>query len=330
MDIDNRIQIRAYFKWLERPNKNVSSEIDDWLAAESEEQAYNILDSVSEMTLPELSFNQDDIWFVADDITKLFGLLGKRLRNKREQNHLLSLINSYQDYLTSSTPVSDDEAARQGSNALHIFRLIVSLKVLVGNDIALTAKHTLEKELKDLFGRDRTAFDTAEFNIYTAAEIKRQSRLPVCFIGEGSETTPDLQVDDVAYIECKDIHTNSRSNIEKALEDNLAKAHEQLLAAQQRRRLLGTGVCIDVPWDTLPLTQPEWDVVRRTLSNNNAPQFVLISSSGISQEKEAVSFPVAVCLVWSDSGTPLFEKLLSRLSRVSYRMQPDGFDEVYH
>jgi hypothetical protein len=34
--------------------------------------------------------------------------------------------------------------------------------------------------------------------------------------------------------------------------------------------------------------------------------------------------------VWSESGVPLFERLLRRLSRVSYMMQPDGFDKFSH
>jgi len=34
--------------------------------------------------------------------------------------------------------------------------------------------------------------------------------------------------------------------------------------------------------------------------------------------------------VWSESGVPLFGRLLRRLSRVSYMMQPDGFDKFSH
>ena len=243
---------------------------------------------------------------------------------------MLSLIEVYQDYLTSSADVGDVEASRQASNALRIYRVVASLKVLVGNNFARTATHTLRKELKDLFAEDQTAFQTAEFNMYSAAAIQRQIGLPVSFIDEGDEITPDLQVDDLAYVECKDIQTTNRDNIEKALSDNLAKAHDQLAAAQRRRRLAGTGVCIDVPWKTLPLTPAEWSVIRRALSGVDAPQFVLVSSSGINLTKEAVGFPVAVCLVWSESGVPIFEPLLRRLTRHSYRMQPDGFEPISH
>lgn len=330
MDIEDRIRTRAYFKWLARPIKHPPSELDDWLAAESEELALDIVDAVAEMPLPVPSFTQDDLWYGADQIAKLFGLLALRLRKRRARSHLLSLIADYQDYLTSSAPVGDAEAVRQGTNALHILRLLASLRVFVGRDLMRTATHTLSKELKDLFAEDATAFDTAEFNVYSAAASQRQTGFPVSFISEGDETSPDLQVDDVAYVECKDIHTSSRTNIEKALADHLNKAQDQLAAAQGRRRLVGTGICIDVPWGTLPLNPAEWDVIRRALSGTDAPQFVLVSCSGINPTTEGVAFPVAVSLVWSESGLPLFTSLLSRLTRVSHRMQPDGFDQILH
>jgi Protein of unknown function (DUF2934) len=246
--MEDRIRTRAYLKWLARPNKNSPSELDDWLAAEIEELALDLADAVSEMTFPEPSFTQDDLWFGSDQIAKMFALLTPRLRKRRVGSHLLSLIEDYQDYLTSSAPVGDEEASRLGVTALHILRLLASLKVLIGNDLALTATHSFRKELKDIFAEDRIAFDTSEFNVYSAATIQRQARLPVSFIKEGDETMPDLQVGDIAYVECKDIHTDNRNNFEKTLTDNLAKAHAQLATAQQRCQLVGTGVCIDVPW----------------------------------------------------------------------------------
>jgi hypothetical protein len=80
----------------------------------------------------------------------------------------------------------------------------------------------------------------------------------------------------------------------------------------------------------LPLTHPEWNVIRRALSGIDAPQFVLVSSSGATRTKEAVGFPVAVCLVWCESGQPFFESLLRKLTQRSYFMQPEGFDELLH
>lgn len=330
MDIENRIRTRAYFKWLERPAKGPPSELDDWLAAEREELALDLIDAATEAVLPDPSFTQDDAWYGSDRIANLFGLLKRRVRKRRTRSYMLSLIDDYQDYLTSSAAVSDVEANRQASNALRIYRIVASLKVLVGDSFARTATHTLRKELKDLFAEDQTAFETAEFNMYSAAAIQSQTGLLVSFIDDGDETAPDLQVDDLAYVECKDIQTTNRENIEKALSDHLAKAHDQLAAAQRRRRLAGTGVCIDVPWTTLPLTPAEWSVIRQALSGIDAPQFVLVSSSGINPSKEVVGFPVAVCLVWSESGAPLFEPLLRRMTRHSYRMRPDGFEPISH
>lgn len=330
MDTEDRIRTRAYFKWLARPVTHPPSELDDWLTAESEELALDLVAAVSEMPLPVPSFSQDDLWYEGDKIAKLVGLLAPSLRKRRARSHLLSLITEYQDYLTSSAPLGDDEAVRQGTNALHIVRLIASLKELVGSDFMQTATHTFRKELKDLFAEDPTAFDTAEFNLYSAAAIQRQTGFPVSFIGEGEESSPDLKVDNIAYVECKDIHTLNRANIEKALADNLDKAHDQLAAAQGRRRLAGTGICIDVPFGTLPLSPAEWDVIRRALCGTDAPQFVLVSSSGINSTTEVVGFPVYVCLVWSESGVPLFEIFLRRLTRVSHRIQPDGFDQILH
>lgn len=163
MDMENRIRTRAYFKWLERPAKGPPSELDDWLAAEREELALDLVDAATEAVLPEPSFTQDDAWYGSDRIANLFGLLKPRVRKRRSRSYMLSLIDEYQDYLTSSAAVGDVEANRQASNALRIYRIVASLKVLVGDSFARTATHTLRKELKDLFAEDQTAFETAEF-----------------------------------------------------------------------------------------------------------------------------------------------------------------------
>jgi hypothetical protein len=330
MEIEDRIRIRAYYKWLKRQKEARTSEVDDWLAAESEELALELVDASSKRTLPEPSFTQDDLWFGSEQIAKLFDLLKPPLRKKRARSHLLSMIDDYQDYLTSSAPVSDDEAERQGKNALLIFRLLASLTTLIGDNLALTAKDGLCKELKDLFSEDRAAFDTAEFNVFSAAVIQQQTGFSVSFISEGDETTPDLRAQGIAYVECKDIHTTSKKNIDKTFADNLGKARRQLSTAQRRQRLAGTGVCIDVPWDMLPLELPAWNVVREALSAADGPQFVLLTSSKVKSTKEAVCFPIAVCLVWSGSGKPIFEPLLRRLTRSSHKMQHGGFDVVSH
>jgi hypothetical protein len=328
--MEDLIRTRAYFKWLWRADKSVRSELDDWLAAEAEELGLDVIELASEVDWPKLSFTQDDIWIGADRIAKLFDLLAPRLKKRRAGSYFLSVIEDYQDYLTSSDPVEEDYARRQGHNVLHILRLFASLKMLVGNDFNRTATHSVLKELKDLFGHNRTAFETAEFSVYSAACIQRQVGKPVMFINEGSESRPDLQVNNIAYVECKDIHTANRENLAQALGDNLAKARSQLAKAQASRRLSAAGVCIDIPWGMLPLKDPEWEVVRQSLSGADAPQFVLLSCSGINESTNAVGFPVAVCLVWSQSGIPFFQDLLRRLTRVSYRMLADGFEEIVH
>jgi hypothetical protein len=327
---EDRIRTRAYFRWLARADRSSHTELDDWLAAEAEEHVLTILAAAAEVPIPEPSFTQDNIWYDSEKIARLFQLMKANVRKRRAKSHLLSLIDSYQDYLTSSSVLSDKEAFLQGTHALQIVRLVSSLRVLVGPDFARTASHTVSKELKDLFSDDSTAFETAEFNLFSAAAIQRQSGLPVLFVNEGDETSPDLRVDDLAYVECKDIHTQNRENIEKAMADNLAKAHEQLAAAQRRSRLPGTGVCIDVPWGTLDLRLTEWDIIRRALSAVDGPQFVLVSSSGVDRRPDTVGFPVAVSLVWHDSGRPLFEPLLRHLTRVSHKLQADRYDQIIH
>lgn len=330
MDLEDRIQTRAYFNWLEREDKHSPVALDDWLAAEREEVANLLAEIATRVALPELSFNQDDVWYSSEQISALFGLLKPLLQKRRSRSCLLSLIEEYQDYLTSSRVVSDEEAERQGANALSIFRIATSLGCLIGKDFRKAAMHSFAKELKDLFAEDRTSFQTAEFNLYSAAAIQRQTGMSVSFIAEGAETTPDLQVGELAYVECKDIHTQIRSNIEKTLSDNLDKAHGQLAAAQSRKPLVGTGICIDLPWRTLPLSMPEWTVIRRSLSVANAPQFILLSSSGVNPSKTGIGFPVATCLVWGDSATPLFDPLLRHLTQHSYRMLSDDFEEISH
>ena len=88
--------------------------------------------------------------------------------------------------------------------------------------------------------------------------------------------------------------------------------------------------CIDVPWGTLPLSEGEWRTIRQILSIIDGLDIILISSSGTIKTKNDVGFPVATCLVWRESGQPLFNLLIKRLTRHSFKILPDGFEKVSH
>jgi len=137
------------------------------------------------------------------------------------------------------------------------------------------------------------AVDTSEFNIYTAARIQKLSGFPVSFINEGDDVSPDLRVDDLAYVECKDLHPASRAGLANSLQDNVDKAIKQLQTAQATDPLRGTGICVDVPWGMLPLVQGEWQVITDALLRTSGPSFVLVSCSGVSITNGEIGFPVA-------------------------------------
>jgi hypothetical protein len=329
--VDEQIRTRAYFKWLSRPDHGRASAFDDWLAAEEEELAISLAATANAASADSaFTYTQDDLWFGSTQLADLFGLLRPTLRRRRAQSRLLAMIEEYQDYLTSSSTVSDTEAVRIGGHALRIWRLLSSLGILIGDDLSLTQSNSVRKELKDIFSESLIAFQTSEFNLYSAASIRLYTGLEVFFIDEGKEASPDLEVRNLAYVECKDVQSTSRDNLGMALEDNLGKALRQLHEAQESRRLPGTGICIDLPIGSLPLANSEWEVIRHILSSSEGPDFVWISSSGLVATKTHVGSPVATCLVWRQSGEHLFHSLLRYLGRSSFKMHSDHFEHIFH
>jgi hypothetical protein len=328
--VDERIRTRAYFKWLNRRDDSQASPEADWLAGEEEELFLSLV-AVAKAAIPQpFVFTQDDLWFGSAKLADLFGLLGPRLRRKRARSHFLAMIEEYQDYLTSSHPVSDEEAVRVAGHAFRIGRLLSSLIILAGEDHFAVAFHSLRKELKDVFSESEVSFNSSEFNLYSAASIKLSTGFDISFIDEGKETSPDLEVNGLAYVECKDVQTTTRANLSKALEDNLLKATSQLREAQNKRLLPGSGICIDFPPKSLPLTLSEWDVVRAVLSDPEGPDFVWISCSGLVSIRTDAGWPVATCLVWRQSAEHLFNQLLRHLGRSSFKMQPGHFEQISH
>ena len=333
--MDQRIRERAFFLYENDRGRTAAHELDDWLAAEDVELALAFAEAAQTLVRrrgpTRASFDQDDVWYAADSIGAMLKILGPRLRNRRKNSVLLRMIESYQDYLTSSTALTDAEAVRQGTHALHIYRLTTSLDVLLAGGTVQAVNHSLAKELKDLFSENGVAFETSEFNTFSAAALQRASGLPVVFIGEGDDLSPDLQVDALAYVECKDLHPASRSGLAQALDDHLDKATKQLNTAQKRQALPGTGVCIDVPWGMLPLAPNEWQAVRDALTSPSGPTFVLVSCSGATNTPTEVGFPVVVSLV-TKATVPqdLHDRLLKFLTNASYRLGPTDFLRVPH
>jgi hypothetical protein len=288
--VDERIRTRAYFRWLTRSNDSLASTLEDWLAAEEEELLLSLVSIAKTAAVPQpFVFTQDDLWFGSTKLADLFGLLGPKLRSRRARSRFLAMIEEYQDYLTSSSSVSDDEAVRIAGNAYRIGRLLSSLVILVGEDLSAVESHTLRKELKDVFANSLISLNTSEFNLYTAANIRLYTGLEVSFIDEGEETSPDLEVNGLAYVECKDVQTTARDNMSKTLEDNLVKAKGQLREAQRSRPLPGSGICIDLPPGSLPLTPSEWDMVRATLSSPEGPDFVWVAAGSKAEQNSIVT-----------------------------------------
>jgi hypothetical protein len=211
--MEQRIRERAFFLYENDRERTTLHELDDWLTAENVELARAFAEAARALRPSRgaisASFDQDEVWYGADSIGAMLKVLRPRIRNRRKNSVLLRMIESYQDYLTSSAGVSDTEAVRQGTHSLHIYRLVTAFDLLLDGGTVQAINHSLAKELKDLFSEDPVSFDTSEFNIVSAAALQRASHLPVTFINEGGDLSPDLQVDDLCYVECKDLHPAS-------------------------------------------------------------------------------------------------------------------------
>jgi hypothetical protein len=138
--VNERIRTRAYFKWLSRRGDSHAS--PDWLAAEEEELFLSLIAAAKTAIPQPFVFTQDDLWFGSAKLADLFGLLGPKLRRKRARSHFLAKIEEYQEYLTSSHPVSDEEAVRVAGHAFRIGRLLSSLIILTGR-ISLRSHSTV-------------------------------------------------------------------------------------------------------------------------------------------------------------------------------------------
>src|SRR5690606_38719340 len=126
-----------------------------------------------------------------------------------------------------------------------------------------------------------------------AAQLQSASGGHVVFLDEGMNLSPDLRVGELAYVECKDLHSASRAGIAPGLRDHLSKASEQTNTANADAPLIGTGICIDVPWGTLPLNAAEWGAIREVLESPQGPTFIYLTCSGVSVTDTTISYPTA-------------------------------------
>lgn len=322
---DDNIRVRAYALYLADTKRTSPKMLDDWLDAERDVLAQELA-SASGAT-----YNQDSAYYDSEVIANMFKKLPERLRRRRSDSVLLRRIEEYQDYLTGSNEISHAEAIRVGTNALHIYRLGCALHTLGVTNPGRSVVHSVHKELNDLFSNEEVAYETASYNIVSAALLQRASGLEVTFIEEADYRSPDLRVGDLAYVECKDLHPATREGIAPGLRDQLDKAVTQLNSACGRDALVGTGVCIDVPRGTLPLQESEWASIRDALQNPNGPMFVLVTCSGAGVDGLAVSYRTEVALVTRQSvPAVLHEVLLRKLASRSYRLADWGFDVVDH
>jgi hypothetical protein len=280
---------------------------------------------------PQPGLGIEEVWQSAEDIHSLAALLPPKLLKKRKNIHIFKVIDRFQDYATSSSQLSDEEAIRIGDDVLRLFRIISSLNTLLGHDINVAKDHSVRKELNDLFSESATTFETAEFNLFSAAFIQRSAGLPVRFIEEEDERkTPDLRLASLCYVESKDLHTTNRNSIGAAISAKAGEASAQLEAIQLRDPLPGSGLCIDVPWGTLPLQEPEGQLIAQILLEGNSPHFLLFSASGITINADNVGFPVALSLIWRPEGLHLYEPLLRKLTKQSHLLVDGSFEVIDH
>jgi hypothetical protein len=271
----------------------------------------------------------EEVWQNSEHLRQLACFPPAKLLSKRKNIYLLQLAEHFQDYAASSSQLSDDEANRIGDAILRVQRVADSLYGLAGGNFGKIQSHTVQKEFSDLFAESAITFETAEFNISTASFFQRKTRIPVSFVPEEkNRRTPDLRVGTLSYVESKDLHTTNRSNIGPAIREKIREASMQLHSIQSRDPLPGSGICIDMPWGTLPLLEEEGPLIAEALIEEHLPDFLLLSASGTNFAQEGVQFPVAQSLIWKPKALHLYEPLLRKLTFRSHILHRGKFELI--
>lgn len=253
------------------------------------------------------------IWDYSERLGSLIELLPRHQRNKRHDAYLLRLIETFQNYMTTDGHLTDDDIAQIGEHILFIHRLGTSFTFLLGDENwqMLLPDSALFKELPELFSQWEAPFRSTEFNIFTARLLQERGSIPVRFLREGRgiyERTPDLQLDDLAYFEAKDLQSSNIENLPDNIATSILSANSQLAQQVERRSLKFTAVCLD-----LPRTVTEWggavaQTVMLALVNAAASalsvNLIILSRSAVRIVGEELQFPHEWIVFEARNGTP--------------------------
>jgi hypothetical protein len=256
-----------------------------------------------------------EAWDTVDVLLELFRKLTLRTRNRLRGNPLERECLRFQEVFTDSSTITDLIALELGSTLLKLFRLRKAFISLAGHCTASSIlQSSASHEREDLFSMDVGASDARIYALYTAALLNDGGCGEVVMIPAETEdgaATPDFEIVDVGYGECKDLRTTTPDGVWNNLWTNLQKADSQLGAAQTRASKSHTLSCVDLPSSAGPdrdaILQDALTNLWSLLPQLAHTQAVLLSVQWInaSADGQSVEFPYHWRLVRNPSGPSL-------------------------
>ncbi|MEI6915726.1 MAG: hypothetical protein WCL39_11385 [Armatimonadota bacterium] len=239
-----------------------------------------------------------------------------------QAGRLAQMINAHMDFMTNALLIGDAEAVEQATFILQINRLSQAIEILYGKPIdADIRRHSLFKEVRDLYSRSSITFETAVHNIYSAASIQSDSGHTAKMVAEKrDERTPDLVVANTAYVECKDTQSLSVRNLKSTIRDNITSAYGQLQVAQQQSELPLLGICLDVPYALIGHAIASKQYVEASFVQCPDLSFVLLSFTGLKIETRDVGYPRSDAIFVRESTSCELKECF--LSRIAARVWP--------
>ena len=263
-------------------------------------------------------------------------LLDEHDESSPSTSYLLSLSLELTDYFRNTKTLTQLEAEKISIKALTAYRASWAIEALYERPIDdRIVNHTLFREVGRLFDKSQRKFETSEFCLFIAAYISQVSPERVSFLKESrkkDERSPDLQIGDLCYLECKDLGPATPERIPEGMESHIPHAITQLIAGHARRKLRSSGLAIDWPlrlfpegeFEGSPFVREAIELSKHVLSQPGAIDFMVLSASGFAHSATHVSFPHSLVVLTRQGTSPsVLRNVVGRIATRFYVCSPD-------
>lgn len=254
----------------------------------------------------DIRCDEKTIFQWSEQLLALFSRLPDRVRNRRANSHLARRCREYQDYITSGGLLSDADARGCAEGVLQIYRAYAGLNSLVAAAVDwldAVGRHSVHKELEDLFSGSVLTYRTADHSIFTASLLQCAAGCAVEFIPEvQGRQTPDLDLGGRGYCECKDLQADRVGVLEASIIAKLSEADGQLAAARGIRVVAFGVASLDLPpaidiWKNPQAAIAAYAGLTRAMNGAVATDAVLLSQARFVVTDGKATFPHAWALV---------------------------------